>query len=188
MTRCYCCCCCCCCDVVPRTLEPGQGCHHGAGPRLGDHGAVSPRHLAAARGLGLDLLSTLYSTRRRWRPRRHFTWRHFSSGTSTATLTGTCLQSWVGTCTQRHAAVACGTCAETHGNMVIRYSSPRTSRHFSRATERHRCLATRRGRCTTTACRHVLLSRVSAHAGSYEVSSCCTKTVNCMPCLGLDSK
>ena len=61
MTRC---CCCCCCDVVPRTLEPGQGGHHGAGPRLGDHGAVSPRHLAAARGLGLDLLSTLYLTRR----------------------------------------------------------------------------------------------------------------------------
>ena len=54
----------CCCDVVPRTLEPGQGSHHGAGPRLGDHGAVSPRHLAAARGLGLDLLSTLYLTTR----------------------------------------------------------------------------------------------------------------------------
>ena len=63
-------------------------------------------------------------------------------------------------------------------------SEPRTSRHFSRATERHLCLGTRRGRCTATACRHVLLSpRVSAHEGSYEVSSSCNVTVNCMPCL-----
>ena len=63
-------------------------------------------------------------------------------------------------------------------------SEPRTSRHFSRATERHLCLGTRRGRCTATACRHVLLlPRVSAHEGSYEVSSSCNKTVNCMLCL-----
>ena len=65
MTRCCCCCCCCCCDVVPRTLYPGQGGHHGAGPRLGDHGAVSPRHLAAARTRVIFyLLFTLCSTRR----------------------------------------------------------------------------------------------------------------------------